>query len=220
MRRRSETEGARRTRLRLSYARRGMFHERQARVQVLEELERQARTFRTDEDLYPLRVPRAPLSLHDVIARARPAARPVLDPLALRQRALLRLDWDDGSAWELWVAVLPSGLKLFCDSGDEESRVLASGGRHAGDDTDRQFLEMLSESGGHRFGIEMSGGAPARVRTPIADREFLTELFVHLFEMAGAEDSVRAALARVQRLPPDRSDFRADVEAWLSHALR
>lgn len=197
-----------------------MFHNRQARLQVIEALERQARTFRTNEDLYPLRVPRTPLSLDGVIERALPDAHRTFDPLALRQRTLLRLEWDDESTWELWVAVLPSGLKLFCDSGVEEARVLASGGRHASEETDRQFLEMLAESGGHRFGIEMSGGAPSRVRTPIADREFLIEVFLHLFEVAGAEASVRDALAREHDRAADPSDFRADVEAWLTGALK
>lgn len=196
-----------------------MFHQRQARLQVLEELERQARSFRTDEDLYPLRIPRAPLTLQEVIARAASAGARNLDPLVLRQRTLLRLEWDDGSVWELWVAVLPSGLKLFCDTGDEEARVLASGGRHASDETDRQFLELFAGSGGERFGVEMSGGAPARIRTSITDREFLTDLFVHLFEVSGAEESVRDALARGHAVLPGRGDFRADVGAWLARVL-
>ncbi len=187
---------------------------------MLEELERRAKGFRTDEDLYPLRVPREPLRLRDAIARALPDSHEVFDPLALRQRALLRLEWDDGSAWELWVLMLPSGLKLFCDAGEEEPHVLASGGRHAGNETDRQFLQLLAESGGQRFGIEMSGGAPARVRTPLTDREFLVDLFVELFEVAGEEASVRRALAQPHGRPPERGDFRADVDRWLSRVLR
>ena len=198
----------------------GMFVKRQQRVRVLEELERRAKAFRTDEDLYPLRVPREPLPLAEIIEQALPEQHSAFDPLSLRQRTLLHLGWDDGSTWELWVTVLPSGLKLFCDSGEEESRVLASGGRHASEETDRQFLELFSESAGSRFGIEMEGGAPSRVRTSLTDRDFLTDLFVNLFEVAGAEESVRRALAQAHGRASDDSDFRADVEIWLSHALR
>lgn len=187
---------------------------------MLEELERRAKGFRTDEDLYPLRVPREPLRVRDAIARALPDAHEAFDPLALRQRTLLRLEWDDGSAWELWVLRLPSGLKLFCDSGEEEPHVLASGGRRASGETDRQFLQLLAESGGQRFGIEMSGGAPARVRTLLTDREFLVDLFVELFEVAGEEDSVRRALALSHDRPPVNDDFRADVDRWLSDVLQ
>ena len=202
-----------------------MFLRRQQRLSVLEALERKARGFRTDEDLYPLRVPREPLPLEQVIAQALPDGHRSFDLLTLRQRTLLHLAWDDGSTWELWVLVLPSGLKLFCDSGEEETRVLASGGRHASGETDRQFLRLLSETGGQQFGIEMSGGAPSRVRTSIQDRDFLVEIFVHLFELAGAEESVREYLAHqpIQQPDPalnDETDFRADVERWLAYALR
>ena len=48
-------------------------------------------------------------------------------------------------------------------------------GRNAGDETDRQFLMLLSESAGETFGIEMAGGAPTRVRSSIADRAFLVD---------------------------------------------
>ena len=202
-----------------------MFFRRQQRLRVLEALERRASGFRTGEDLYPLRVPREPVPLGDVIAQALPDDTHSFDPLTLRQRTLLHLAWADGSTWELWVLVLPSGLKLFCDSGEEEARVLASGGRHASNETDRQFLQLLSESGGQHFGIEMSGGAPSRVRTSIADRDFLVEFFLHLFEIAGTEDSVRSPLPEQEHDLHDPvmnagTDFRADVERWLSHALR
>lgn len=198
-----------------------MFIDRQRRLRVLEALERRAKGFRTDEDLYPLRAPREPVPLQDVIAQALPDDQRGFDPLSLRQRTLLQLGWDDGSTWELWALALPSGLKLFCDSGEEEARVLASGGRHASDETDRQFLQLLSESGGERFGIEMSGGAPARVRTSLTDRTFLVEIFLHLFEVAGTEESVRSALARESpdavdaAVSSDAGDFRSDVERWL-----
>jgi hypothetical protein len=201
-----------------------MFHRRQQRLRVLEELERRVRAFRTDEDLYPLRVPREPVPLPEVITQALPDNPAAFDARTLRQRTLLRLEWEDGSVWELWVLVLPSGLKLFCDSGEEEARVLASGGRRASDETDRQFLQLLAESAGARFGIELSGGAPSRVRTPLGDREFLVDLFVELFEVAGAEDSVRRALVQARALTrsghaeADR-DFHHDVASWLDQAL-
>lgn len=197
-----------------------MFAKRQQRVRVLEELERRAKTFRTDEDLYPLRVPRDPLPLASVIEQALPEQHRAFDPLSLRQRTLLHLAWEDGSTWELWAAVLPSGLKLFCDSGEEEARVLASGGRHASEETDRQFLELFAETAGNRFGIEMAGGAPSRVRTSLSDREFVIDLFVSLFEVAGAEQAIRRALAQEHGRASDDSDFRIDVEIWLAQVMR
>ncbi len=195
-----------------------MFVERQARLKVLEALERSARTFRTDEDLYPLRVPREPIPLLDLIDSALAGSTRGFDPLSLRQRTLLQLAWADGSTWEVWVVVLPSGLKLFCDAGAEEPRVLASGGRHANDETDRQFLQVLAETAGERFGIEMSGGAPSRLRTSLRDREFLIDIFVELFEVSGAEASVIAQLPASSR--GDGSDFRDVVEKWLARALQ
>lgn len=195
---------------------------RQLRLRVLQTLERAARGFRTREDLWPLRIPREPLPLDEVIVRALDEDARRFDAQWLRSRTLLSLDWEDGSQWELWLVVLPSHLKLFCDTGEEESRVLASGGRHAGDDTVRRFLERLAESGGQDFGIEMAGGAPSRVRTSLTDRAFLVETFVTLFEVIGAEDSVRRQLHAAGPRPTDTasSDFRHDVEIWLARALK
>jgi hypothetical protein len=83
---------------------------------------------------------------------------------------------------------------------------------------------LLAESRGHHFGIEMSGAAPDRVRTSIADREFLVDLFVELLEGTEAEYSIRQELRRKgeaaeSRQPADGTDFRADVEHWLAGAL-
>jgi hypothetical protein len=207
-----------------------MIGRRLQRVRVLEALERSAKQFRTDEDLYPLRVPRTPLALDDAIARTLDEGH--FDPLLLRARTLLRLEWNDGSHWEAWVLMLPSGLKLFCDDGAEAPHVLASGGRHAGDETDRQFLQLLAESAGERFGIEMSGGAPTRVWCSVDDRPFLVDLFTELFEVTGAEESVREQLPDSQRSQVNAdahihqgsggqgADFRADVERWLARAFR
>lgn len=190
-------------------------------MRLLEALEHGARQFRTDEDLYPVRVPREPIDFARILDAAQVGdAR--FDPLTLRAKSLLWLAWDDGSTWELWVLMLPSGLKLFCDTGAEGTRVLASGGRHQNDETERQFLTLLAESGGHRFGIEMAGGAPSRVRSSVADLPFLVDFFTELFEVSRAEASVHAALAG----DPANSDataggrdFRADVERWLTIAL-
>jgi hypothetical protein len=201
-----------------------MYSSRQQRLRVLELLERRAKQFRTTEDLYPCRIPRQPLALADVIEEALPADHHRFDPLSLRSRTLLRLEWNDGSAWEAWVVMLPSGLKLFCDSGEEEPHILASGGRHASAETDRQFLGLLAGSAGERFGIEMSGGAPAAVRSSITDREFLVDMFVELFEVTGNEHSVREFLrnhGNEQPVDPrDTRDFRTDVQAWLDLVFR
>jgi hypothetical protein len=123
------------------------------------------------------------------------------------------------------VITLPSQLRLFCDSGHEETRVLGSGGRNAGDETDRQFLSLLSESAGETFGIEMSGGAPSRVRSSIADRDFLVDVFVNLFEIRSMEAAVRADLddlgvLRSSLETADGTDFRVEVERWLDVVAR
>ena len=203
-----------------------MYRLRQQKLRVLDALERRARTFRTTEELYPCRIPREPLALGDVVEEALGDDASKFDPLALRSRTLLHLTWDDHSSWELWVLMLPSGLKLFCDGDEEEARVLASGGRQASAQTDRQFLQLFSETAGELFGVEMAGGAPARVRTSITDRDFLVDFFVNLFEVAATEDSVKKALRRARaKLRPrlathQGSDFRADVDEWLQLVIR
>src|SRR5918994_7066354 len=103
--------------------------QRHLKARVLEALERRAKQFRTREVLYPIRVPREPLPLDDVIEEALAEEHGRFDPLTLRARTLLRLEWEDGSTWETWVAMLPSGLRLFCDTGYDATHVLASGGR-------------------------------------------------------------------------------------------
>jgi hypothetical protein len=204
----------------------GTFGERQLRLRVLEALEARMKGFRRPEDLWPLRVPREPVQIEEVAGQAlRDEPRP-FDPLSLRSRTLLHLEWDDGSTWEAWVIALPSGRKLYCDTGGGESRMLASGGRNEGEDSDRAFLEILARSGGGEFGIEMSGGAPSRVRSAIADREFLVDFFLELFEVSRSEASVHAQLSEHAWPPEDAvntaggSDFRNAVERWLRHALQ
>jgi hypothetical protein len=198
--------------------------QRQLKARVLEALEARAKQFKTREDLYPIRVPREPLPLDEVIEEALGDERRRFDTMTLRARTLLRLEWNDGSTWQAWVAMLPSGLRLFCDTGPEASHLLASGGRNAGDETDRLFLERLAESAGQDFGIEMAGGAPSRVRSSIADRGFLVDVFVTLFEETGLESEIRSELAALEPRAPAASDavytdFRADVDRWLGYAL-
>jgi hypothetical protein len=196
---------------------------RQRRVRVLETLERRARQFRSRKEIWPLRVPREPLRLDDVIDEALPDGHDGFEAISLRSRTLLNLRWADGAAWEAWIIALPSGLKLFCDSDGEETRILASGRRDAeGVDTDKFFLELLSESAGEHFGIETSGIAPSRVRSSLTDRAFLVDVFVNLFEVAGTEALLRSDLGEpesVQDAGPDGTDFRTDVQRWLDYVM-
>jgi hypothetical protein len=194
------------------------------RARVLEALERRAKQFRSRKAIWPLRVPREPVLLDDVIAEALPGDHRMFDPITLRSRTLLSLRWDDGTRWDAWVIALPSGLKLFCDSDGEETRILASGRRDAeGVDTDRFFLELLAESAGEHFGIATTGVAPSRVRSSLDDRAFLVDVFVNLFEVAGTEDSVRRRLDEDHPSTVDTdapgADFRDDVQRWLDGAL-
>src|SRR5687768_3920242 len=197
-----------------------MFAARQLRLRVLEALDLRVKQFLRRDELWPLRVPREPLLFDAILRQALADEARGFDPASLRARTLLSLEWADGSWWRAWVGVLPSGLKIYCDSGEVESRVLASGGRNEGDDSDRAFLELFAESAGRHFGIEMSGGAPRSVRSPFP-RELLVEVFVNLFEVTGTEDTVRV------QLDPQNADsastgrdFRMDVERWLDEALR
>jgi hypothetical protein len=202
-----------------------MIGQRRLRLRMLEALERIVKQFRSREELWPLRVPHEPLSLDRIADEVLAEDRRSFDVGALRSRTLLHLEWAEGAVWDAWVVVLPSGVKLYCDSGDDESRILASGGKNEGEASDRLFLELLSQSGGGHFGIEMSETAPVRARSSIADRAFLVDVFVNLFEVAGLEEAIRDELAlRGSPSPPETeiagSDFRVDVERWLDRALR
>jgi hypothetical protein len=198
-----------------------VYSTRQLRLRVLDTLEQRVKQFAIREDVWPLRVPNEPVPLTDLVAQVLGDEARTFDISSLRSRVLLALEWEDGAAWEAWVIVLPSKVKLFCDSSDDESRILASGGRNEGDESDRIFLELLADSAGAHFGIEMSGGAPVHVRTTLTDRAFLIDLFLSLFEVTGMEADIRQALAAdgVAAVPAGGNghDFRADVEAWLDH---
>ena len=187
-----------------------VFTARHNRVRALQALERPSKQFRTREGIWPLYAPREPVAMDEILKSALEGAH--FDPLALRTRTLLWLAWPDGSTWELWVIALPSGMKLYCDTGDDETRVLASGRRGSEIETDLLSLELLSESAGQQFGIEMSGGPPVRVRSSVPDRDVLIDFFVALFEEERLENEVR-------RGAPGTGDFREDVALWLAQAL-
>jgi hypothetical protein len=198
--------------------------QRHLRLRVLDALERWAKQFRSHEDLWPFRVPGDPLSLDDIIRESLAEEGGALDAAALRARSVLRMEFRDGAIWEAWVIALPSGITLYCDTDGDETRVLASAKRSNPLEADRFFLELLAESRGHHFGIEMSGAAPDRVRTSIGDREFLVDVFVELMEGTEAEHAIRQDLrpegdAVKSRQITDGRDFRTDVEQWLSQAL-
>ena len=190
--------------------------QRRLRLRALTALDREVKQFRIREDLFPLRIPHEPLLIDELLQQALGHQASRVDVDGLRSRTLLELRWPDGE-WSVWLMALPSGLKLFCDSNGDESRVLASGGRNAGDESERLFLRLLCESGGAHFGLEMSGGAPTSVRTAVADRQFLIDLFVDLFEGGPAEHDIRAG--RPAGEPPLAGrDFTHEVERWL-HAV-
>ena len=198
-----------------------MIPPRHLRVRVLEALELRAKQFRTREEIWPFRVPHDPLALDAIIEEAL-AGDGRFDADSLRARTVLRLAWREGGMWEAWVIALPSGLHLYCDGDGVETRVLASIKRGSAAEADRMFLELLAQSAGLHFGIEMSGDAPDRVRASVTDRAFLVDFFVELFEGTAAEPSVHDAAAALPD-PLDSSDvlgsdFRSDVDRWLTAA--
>lgn len=192
---------------------------------MLEALDERVKQFRTREAIYPLRIPRDPILLDDIILQALPDAAAGFDETTLRSRILLTLRWDE-VAWSAWVITLPSGVKVYCDSDVDETRVLVSGGKNAGDESDRLFLSLLAQSAGAHFGIEMAGGPPTAVRSSM-DRPFLVEFFVNLFEGTEAEASVQAAHGgRRPAEPPEQElrllggrDFKVEVEHWLADVM-
>ena len=185
---------------------------RQQRVRVLETLELRAKQFRSREGIWPFRVPHEPLDLDELIDRALEGEGHI-DADALGSRTVLELAWHE-HRWTLRVLTLPSGILLYCDNDDQETRILASAKRGNPGDADGFFLERLAQSRGHDFGIEMAGPPPDRVRSSIGDREFLADVFVDLFEGSDAEQALRHAVS-----PHDRTDFHAIVVQWLDGVL-
>lgn len=194
------------------------FAQRQLTARVLETLESRVKQFRRREEFWPLRIPSQPILLDDLVDEALGEERNRFDPSVLRTRRVLQLEWDQQTVWQVWMLALPSKTKLYFDSDGDEMRLLASGGRNEGDENDRVFLQLLAETAGAAFGIEFAGGAPARVRSSIADRNFLVEFFVNLFEISGSQESVRDVVGHT--VPGEPRDFQRDVDAWLRLVLR
>ncbi|MGH9408964.1 MAG: hypothetical protein ACRD1V_05880, partial [Vicinamibacterales bacterium] len=166
------------------------FDRRRARVRALERLDQRAKQFRGREAIWPFRVPHEPLALMEILSEETEA--PIVDAAALRGPSVMRLEWPDAQ-WEAWTMALPSGLTLYCDDDGAETRVLASIRRGSLAEADGFFVELLAETGGAAFGIEMAGPAPDRVRTSIADREFLERFLIRCSNrVAAMRDVVRA----------------------------
>ena len=187
------------------------YTQRQHRVRAQQALDRRVKAFRTRDEVWPLYVPSEPVAMEEVVAQALDGAS--FDLHTLRSRTLLWLAWPDGETWELWLVTLPSGLRLYCDTGSDETRLLATGRRDSEIETDRLFLELLAESAGGHFGIQMAGPPPSRVRSSLEDRDLLIDFFVTLFEVEGLEEEIRDVV-------PRSDDFRNDVALWLERVLR
>jgi hypothetical protein len=199
---------------------------RQFRLRVLEALELRARQFRSYEGIWPFRVPHEPLSLDAIVREALAEDGGSLDADSLRSRTVLRFSFDATDrvaehAWEAWVIALPSRIMLYGDDDGEEARVLASVKRGNAVEADGFFIELLAETRGEAFGIEMATGAPDHVRTSIADRDFLADVFVELFEGTQGERTISALAADTCASGASQGgrDFRADVERWLGRVL-
>jgi hypothetical protein len=189
------------------------FEQRQMRLRALDELELRVKQFRPFEAIWPFRVPHEPLDLQELIDSALGVQRALM-PVELRSRSVIEMEWNEGERWSGWTIALASGVHVYCDDHDEGARVLASVKRGNPIEADRFFLELLAESRGEFFGIEMGGAAPGRIRTPIDDRAFLCDVFVDLLEGTSAEPEVRALVVNAS---PE--DFRGAVERWLEQVL-
>ena len=186
---------------------------RQERTALLETLEQRVKQFHRDEDIWPFRRPHQPIDFSRLItfALGRDAVSSAVE--ALRSRTVIEMQWRASERWEAWATTLPSSIHVYFDTDGIEHRLLASVKRGSGVEADRFFLELLAESGGRHFGIEMAGGAPTRVRTVIDDRALITDVIVDLFEGTDAEADVRAAAGAAA------GDFRIAAERWLSVVL-
>jgi hypothetical protein len=186
---------------------------RQERTALLDALEQRVKQFRRDDDIWPFRRPHDPLDLARLITftLGHPSVSPAAD--ALRSRTIFEMRWDTGDRWEAWVATLPSGIHVYVGSDGAEHWLLASAKRGSATEADRFFLELLAESRGRHFGIEMVGGAPARIRTTIDDRVLIVDVVVDLFEGTDAEQDVRDVAGGAA------IDFRDCVEQWLASVL-
>ena len=191
-----------------------MYQKRLLRARVLDLLELRVKQFRAREDTRPFRVPHEPLHLGALMDEALADDRGTIGEDELRSRFVLSLHWHDGATWAAWVITLPSGIHVYCDADAHETRILGSLKRGSALEADRFFLELLAESSGHAFGIEMGAEPPDRIRTTIADREFLTDVFVEMFEGTPVQAAIQASGHAGQR-----HDFHADVASWLEGVL-
>jgi hypothetical protein len=194
--------------------------DRLLRARVLDALEARTRQFKSYEGIWPFRIPHEPLALADIMEDAGishltsiAAARDLLRP-----RTVLEMHWPEGHVWTAWAVAFATGIILYCDDDGDEARVLASVKRGNPSEADGFFLELLAETRGQAFGMEMTGGAPERVRTSIGDRDFLVDVFVELFEDTPAASSILEAAESDPR-GDTAKDFRADVERWLARTL-
>lgn len=186
---------------------------RQERIALLEALEQRVRQFRRDDDIWPFRRPSEPLDFSRLVTFTLGHPSTASAVVALRSRTVIEMQWPDGGRWEAWAVTLPSGIHVYLDTDDAEHRLLASVKRGSAVEADRFFLELLAEFRGRHFGIEMSGGAPTRVRTGIGDRTLITDVMVDLFEGTEAEAGVRGMV------DVGSADFRVCVDAWLASVL-
>lgn len=191
-----------------------MYARRQARIAVLEALERRVKQFRSHDRLFTFRVPHEPLDLDAIIEDALADGPERVTADDLRSRPVMRMTFADGHRWEAWAIALPSNVHVYCDSDGHETRVLASLRRGNPLEADRFFLELLADTRGEAFGIEMAGAAPCQVRTPVDDREFLIDVFVDLLEGTPAGQALQA-----EHSGGTAPDFRADVDRWLAGVL-
>ncbi|HEY7056942.1 MAG TPA: hypothetical protein VH458_10470 [Vicinamibacterales bacterium] len=199
--------------------------DRLLRVRILESLELRARQFKSYESIWPFRIPHEPLTLAPIVEDALAdepggprAGSAITIRELLRSRTVLQMRWEDGHVWTSWAIALPSGILLYCDDDGDEARLLASVKRGNPLEADGFFLELLAETHGQAFGMALAGSAPDQVRTSIADRDFLADVFVELFEGTDAESAIVTS-ARQPGHARLESDFRADVERWLARTL-
>ena len=175
------------------------------RMRALQALELTVRQFRGTDAIWPFRVPHEPIDLERVVDAVCTGNR-ALNLQDLHSRPVLEMQWNDGQRWRACAITLASGVHVYCDESDEGTRVLTSVKRGNPLEADRFFLELLAESRGDCFGIEMGGTAPDLIRTPIDDRDFLCDVFVDLLEDTTAEQDVRAAVVNA---PPGISAVRS-----------
>ena len=200
--------------------------DRLLRARVLEAPEGARKQFKSYEGIWPFRIPHEPLALADIVdealgdgtrrsrltSRGHGQARDLL-----RSRTVWKCD-GRRHVWTAWAIALP-GIIVYCDDDGDEARVLASVKRGNPFEADGFFLELLAETRGQAFGMEMSGGAPesrANVRSPIAISSWTCSSSCSKIPRRQAPFwRDRRADARDDAA----KDFRADVEHWLTRTL-